>query len=38
MSMPIYRRIDRNVQLLDYECYTMLREQKGLTTSAPSVR
>jgi len=38
MSMPIYRRIDRNVQLLDYECYTMLREQKGLTTSAPAVR
>ena len=22
MSMPLYRRLDRNVQLLDYDCYT----------------
>jgi hypothetical protein len=21
MSMPLYRRIDRNVQILDYECH-----------------
>jgi hypothetical protein len=26
MSMPIYRRLEKNVQLLDYECYTMRRE------------
>jgi hypothetical protein len=29
MSMPLYRRVDRNMQLLEYECYTMLQEQKG---------
>jgi hypothetical protein len=38
MSMPIYRRVESNVQLLDYECYTMRREEKGLTTSTPAVR
>jgi len=28
MSMPLYRRKEANVQLLDYECYTMLQESK----------
>ena len=28
MSMPLYRRQERNVQLLDYECYVLLEEQK----------
>ena len=34
MSMPLYRRQDPNVQLLDYECYTMLQEQQT-TAAAP---
>jgi hypothetical protein len=29
MSMPLYRRQERNVQLLDYECYMLLEEQKA---------
>jgi hypothetical protein len=29
MSMPIYRRQERNVQLLEYECYTLLEEQRA---------
>jgi len=29
MSMPLYRRQEPNVQLLDYECYTLLEEQKA---------
>jgi hypothetical protein len=29
MSMPLYRRTEPNVQLLEYECYTMLQEQKS---------
>ena len=28
MSMPLYRRQEGNIQLLDYECYTMLQEQR----------
>ena len=28
MSMPLYRRQEPNVQLLDYECYALLEEQK----------
>ena len=31
MSMPLYRRQERNVQLLDYECYMLLEEQKAAT-------
>jgi hypothetical protein len=27
--MPLYRRTEPNVQLLEYECYTMLQEQKA---------
>ncbi|HKC58267.1 MAG TPA: hypothetical protein VKC35_19175 [Vicinamibacterales bacterium] len=29
MSMPLYRRTEPNVQLLEYECYTMLQEQRS---------
>ncbi len=29
MSMPLYRRQEPNIQLLDYECYTLLEEQKA---------
>jgi len=29
MSMPIYRRQERNLQLLDYECYILLEEQRA---------
>jgi hypothetical protein len=29
MSMPLYRRQEPNVQLMDYECYTLLEEQKA---------
>ena len=29
MSMPLYRRQERNVQLLDYECYMLLEEEKA---------
>ena len=29
MSMPLYRRQEPNVQLLDYECYALLEEQKA---------
>ena len=29
MSMPLYRRTEPNVQLLEYECYTMLQEQQA---------
>jgi hypothetical protein len=29
MSMPLYRRQEPNVQLLDYECYTLLEEQNA---------
>jgi hypothetical protein len=28
MSMPLYRRKEANVQLLEYECYSMLQESK----------
>jgi hypothetical protein len=28
MSMPLYRRTEANIQLLEYECYTMLQEQR----------
>ena len=31
LSMPVYRRLEPNVQLLDYECYSLLEEQKGAT-------
>jgi hypothetical protein len=31
VSMPLYRRQEPNVQLLDYECYTLLEEQKAAT-------
>ena len=31
MSMPLYRRQEPNIQLLDYECYTLLQEQKAET-------
>jgi hypothetical protein len=27
--MPLYRRQEPNVQLMDYECYTLLEEQKA---------
>jgi hypothetical protein len=26
MSMPVYRRQEKNVQLLEYECYAYARE------------
>jgi len=29
MTMPLYRRQERNVQLLDYECYTLLQEERA---------
>jgi hypothetical protein len=29
MSMPLYRRQEPNVQLLDYECYALLEEQNA---------
>jgi len=29
MTMPLYRRQERNVQLLDYECYSLLQDQKA---------
>ncbi len=29
MSMPLYRRQERNLQLLDYECYMLLEEQRA---------
>ena len=35
MSMPLYRRQERDVQLLDYECYVLLEEQKA---TGPSPR
>jgi hypothetical protein len=25
MRMPLYRRLDTNMQILDYECYGFLR-------------
>ena len=28
ISMPLYRRTEPNIQLLEYECYTMLQEQR----------
>ena len=27
MSMPLYRRQDQNMELLEYECYVYLLEQ-----------
>jgi len=30
MSMPLYRRKDPRVQLLEYECYTYAYEEQGL--------
>ena len=35
MSMPLYRRQERNVQLLDYECYVLLEEQKATGATEP---
>ena len=29
IAMPLYRRQERNVQLLDYECYSLLQEEKA---------
>ena len=29
MTMPLYRRQERNVQLLDYECYSLLQDEKA---------
>lgn len=29
MTMPLYRRQERNVQLLDYECYSLLQEDRA---------
>jgi len=29
MTMPLYRRQERNVQLLDYECYSLLQEERA---------
>jgi hypothetical protein len=29
MTMPLYRRQERNVQLLDYECYSLLQEERS---------
>lgn len=31
ISMPLYRRIEPNVQILDYHCYTFEDRTKGLT-------
>ncbi|MNG41615.1 hypothetical protein D3C84_1309170 [compost metagenome] len=28
MSMPLYRRIEKNVRILEYECAWHLQEQK----------
>jgi len=33
ISMPLYRRTEPNIQLLEYECYTMLREQTAPGTA-----
>jgi hypothetical protein len=35
MSMPLYRRQERNVQLLDYECYAFLEEERGAVVTQP---
>ena len=29
MTMPLYRRQEQNVQLLDYECYSLLQEERA---------
>jgi hypothetical protein len=34
MSMPLYRRLEPNVQLLDYECYVLLEEQRDAAGAA----
>jgi len=31
MSMPLYRRVERNVQLLEYDCYVYLQQEKYRT-------
>jgi hypothetical protein len=31
MSMPLYRRLDKNVQLLEYECQAYLGEKQAET-------
>ena len=28
MSMPLYRRKERNMQLLEYECYAFIHETR----------
>src|SRR4030095_13495675 len=30
MSMPLYRRLDSNMQILDYECYGFDEDRRGL--------
>jgi len=35
MSMPLYRRLEPGVQLLDYECYALLEEQKQTASTEP---
>jgi hypothetical protein len=29
MSMPVYRRQERNLRLLEYECYMYMEEEAG---------
>jgi hypothetical protein len=31
MSMPLYRRLDENIRILEYECYTFGFEHRWLT-------
>jgi hypothetical protein len=34
MSMPLYRRLEKNVQLLEYECVAYLEERRAVETAA----
>ena len=35
MSMPLYRRLEPGVQLLDYECYALLEEERDAVATQP---
>ena len=28
MSMPLYRRVEKNVKVLEYECFTYLQDER----------
>jgi hypothetical protein len=35
MSMPLYRRQEKNISLLEYECYAYLLEQSWPASNSP---